>query len=239
MWLRGCFLGRILTSDFFFLFVSSLLHVRLLCWHSLLSLIVILRIFVFCILILRLLRRGTSLFIQVSLSLCFPLIISLAILSLWELIFVAGLAHDAIALVHEPRVTDASLVVTTIIEGVSCREGHEVTRVGLDTLGEVLGVCGISLLWEWTHLRTTKMILRVQVEEVEQIEVDLSSVIGCIRLCSELHIALFIAIEDISGGAESREDLTELIVLVWFVVTSGNLVHGRHWATGSHVHPQC
>ena len=107
MWLRDCFLGRILTSNFFFLFLSSLLHMRLLSWYSLLSLFIFLRIFVFCILlllilILRLLRRSTSLFIQVSLSLCLPLIISLAILSLWELILVAGLAHDAIALVHEP-----------------------------------------------------------------------------------------------------------------------------------------
>ena len=82
------------------------------------------------------------------------------------------------------------------------------------------------------------MILRVEIEEVEQVKVDLSSVVRSIRLSSKLNITLFIAIEYISGGSESWEDLAKLIVLIWLEETSGNFVHGGHWTTGRHVHPQ-
>ena len=82
------------------------------------------------------------------------------------------------------------------------------------------------------------MILRVEVEEVEQVKVDLSAMVRRVRLSSKLNIALLIAIEDISCGAESGEDLAQLIMLVRLKETSGNFVHGGHWAAGRHVDPQ-
>ena len=61
------------------------------------------------------------------------------------------------------------------------------------------------------------MVLRMQVEEVEKVKINLSTMVGRVRLSAKLHITLFVAIEYISGSAESREDLTEFIVLVWLV----------------------
>ena len=82
------------------------------------------------------------------------------------------------------------------------------------------------------------MVLRMQVEEVEKVKINLSTMVGRVRLSAKLHIALFVAIEDVRGGAESWEDLTQLIMLVRFVEACGDLVHGRHWATRSHVDPE-
>lgn len=78
----------------------------------------------------------------------------------------------------------------------------------------------------------------MQIEEVEKIEVNLSAVVRGVRLSAELHIAFFVAIEDVGGSAESRENLAKLVVLVGLVEASGDLVHGWHGATGSHVNPE-
>jgi len=82
------------------------------------------------------------------------------------------------------------------------------------------------------------MILRVKVEKVEKVKVYLGPVVSSIRLSAELNVALLVAIEDISGGAECRENLAELIVLVGLVEASSNLVHRRHGASWSHVNPE-
>ena len=65
----------------------------------------------------------------------------------------------------------------------------------------------------------------MQVEEVKEVEIDLSSMVCRVRLCTELNIAFFISIEDVCCGAEGWEDLAELIVLVRFVEASSDLVH--------------
>ena len=62
--------------------------------------------------------------------------------------------------------------------------------------------------------------------------------IGRVRLSAELDIALLVAIEDVRGSAESRENLAQLVVLVRLVEACGDLVHGGHWATRRHVDPQ-
>ena len=59
-----------------------------------------------------------------------------------------------------------------------------------------------------------------------------------IRLCAELYIAFFVAIEDVGGGTESRENLAELVVLVGLVEASSDLVHRWHGTTRSHVNPE-
>ena len=78
----------------------------------------------------------------------------------------------------------------------------------------------------------------MQIEEVKEIQIDLGSMIGRVRLSAELHIALLVAIEDVSGSAESRENLAQLVVLVRLVEACGDLVHGGHWAARRHVDPQ-
>ena len=82
------------------------------------------------------------------------------------------------------------------------------------------------------------MVLWVQVEEVEEVKVDLSSVVRRVGLCSKLHVALFISIEDVGRSTEGGEDLAELVVLVWLVEAGCNFVHGGHWAAGCHVNPE-
>ena len=68
------------------------------------------------------------------------LISFLAIISGWERLLIAALAYDEVALVYQLRVADASLVVIAIIERVDSGKGDQVTRVGLDTLGEMLSL---------------------------------------------------------------------------------------------------
>jgi hypothetical protein len=181
----------------------------------------------------------TALVIKVFLGLGLSLGVSLSVLGLGNLLLVARLAQDAITLIHEPGVANASLVVIAVIQGVSGGESDQIARIGLYALGEVLSMGGRTLLGEGAHLRATKMVLRVQVEEIEKIQVDLSSVVSGVRLSAELHIALFVAIEHVGGSSESRENLAQLVVLVGLVEAGGNLMHGWHGATGSHVDPEC
>jgi len=83
------------------LIVGTPLHLGLMCWNRMLF-------FRFMIRILRL-------------SLCSSLLVRLivrfflSIIGSGEFLLVSGLSHDAIALVHEPRVANASLVVIAII----------------------------------------------------------------------------------------------------------------------------
>lgn len=82
------------------------------------------------------------------------------------------------------------------------------------------------------------MVLWVQIEEVKQIEIDLGPMISGIRLSAKLDVALFVAVEDIGGGTESRGDLAELVMLIGLVETSSDFVHGRHRASWRHVDPE-
>ena len=176
--------------------------------------------------------------VKISLSLGLSLLVSLAVIGRWNTLFVISLAHEAVRLIHEPRITNASLVVIAVIDGVCSGEGHEVARVRFDTLSEVLGVRSSTLFRERSHFGATQMVLGVQVEEVKEIKVDLSSMVSRVRLSSEFDIALFVAIEDVGSGAEGGEDLAKFVVLVRFVESSGDLVHGWHRATRSHVDPE-
>ena len=81
------------------------------------------------------------------------------------------------------------------------------------------------------------MVLRMKVEEVEQIEVDLSAMIGLIRLRAKFNIAFFVSIEDVCGGSKGGEDLTELIVLIWLIEACCDLVHAWLWTSWRHVDP--
>ena len=103
----------------------------------------------FLVVLDRRLRSSSS--IQVSLDLSLSLLVGLAIVSFRHLLLIGRLAHDAVLFVHEPGVADTALVVIPVIERVRRGEGDQVTRVSLDTLGEVLGVRGISLLGEGAH----------------------------------------------------------------------------------------
>jgi len=63
-------------------------------------------------------------------------------------------------------------------------------------------------------------------------------VVRGVRLSAKLHIAFFVAIEDVGGGAESRENLAKLVMLVGLVEAGSDFVHGWHGAAGSHVNPE-
>ena len=82
------------------------------------------------------------------------------------------------------------------------------------------------------------MILRVQVEEVKEIQVDLSAMVCLVRFRAKFYITLFVSIEDVRSRTESRENLAEFVVLVRFVEASGDLVHTRHRASWGHVDPK-
>ena len=82
------------------------------------------------------------------------------------------------------------------------------------------------------------MVLRVQVEEVKQIQVDLGAMIRLIRLGAKFYITFFIAIDYVGGCTKCWEDLAQFVVLVGLVETGGDLVHAWHWASGSHVDPE-
>lgn len=144
---------------------------------------------------------------------------------------------QAVRLILEPRVTDAPLVVVLIVQGVRCWESDQVARVVLDALGEVLSVrCG-TFFGIWSHLAAAEVILWFQVKEVEEIEVDLGSMVRGVRLSAVLNIAFLIAIEDVGCGTEGWENFTELVVLVRMEEACSDLVHGWHWAARCHVHP--
>mmetsp|Transcript_12380 Transcript_12380/g.15790 ORF Transcript_12380/g.15790 Transcript_12380/m.15790 type:complete len:355 (-) Transcript_12380:4-1068(-) len=97
---------------------------------------------------------------------------------------------------------------------------------------------GRALLGEGAHLRATQVVLGVQIEEVEEVQVDLGTVVRGIGLSAELYVALFVSIENVGSCTEGGEDLAEFVVLVGLVETSGDLVHRWHGASGGHVDPQ-
>lgn len=154
-------------------------------------------------------------------------------------LFLCLRSQDTVLVIFEPRFTDAPLVVASVVERVGSRESHQVARAFLDTLEEVLRMAGETFLRERSHLTAAQVVLGVQIEKVEQVEVDLGAMVRRVRLSAKLHVALLIAVKDVCSGAEGREDLTQLVMLVWLEKASGNLVHRGHGAAWGHVDPQC
>ena len=68
------------------------------------------------------------------------------------------------------------------------------------------------------------MVLRVQVEEVKEIQVDLGAMIRLIRLGAKFYITFFIAIDYVGGCTKCWEDLAQFVVLVGLVETGGDLI---------------
>ena len=95
-----------------------------------------------------------------------------------------------------------------------------------------------TILGERTHLRAAQVVLRMQVEEVKKVQVDLGAVVRLIRLGAKFYITFFIAIDYVGSCTKCWEDLTQLVVLVGLVETGCDLVHARHWASGGHVDPE-
>ena len=87
-------------------------------------------------------------------------------------------SQDAVLLIHEPRVADASLIVATVVQRIRCGEVDQITRALLHTLCQVLSVARETFLRERSHFTAAKMVLGMQVEEAEQIQVDLSAMVS-------------------------------------------------------------